>query len=79
MSMGEATANYVTVTTSYVWGWRECSAYVILGPEYLNTLSIQRVVGVVVDMMVCHELGHVRSNNTCWRFVGLPVFFKNLK
>ena len=72
-------SNSVTVTKSYVWGWRECSAYVILGPEHLNTLSIQRVVGVVVDMMVCHELGHVRSNNTCWRFVGLPVFFKNLK
>ena len=57
-------SNSVTVTKSYVWGWRECSAYVILGSEHLNTLKFQRVVGVVVDTMACHELGHVRIHKT---------------
>ena len=58
----------MTVTISYVWGWRECSAYAILGSEHLNTLIIQRVVGVVVVTMVCHELGHARINSNNVQF-----------
>ena len=64
----------MTVTKSYVWGWRECSAYAILGSEHLNTLDIQRVVGVVVVTMVCHELGHVRINKNSVQFTK-PGFF----
>ena len=64
----------MTVTISYVWGWRECSAYAILGSEHLNTLIIQRVVGVVVVTMVCHELGHARINSNNVQFTK-PGFF----
>ena len=64
----------VTVTKSYVGGWRECSAYAILGSEHLNTLNIQRVVDVVVVTMVCHELGHARINENSVQFTK-PGFF----
>ena len=64
----------MTVTISYVWGWRECSAYAILGSEHLNTLIIQRVVGVVVVTMVCHGLGHARINSNNVQFTK-PGFF----
>ena len=64
----------MTVTKSYVWGWRECSAYAILGSEHLNTLNIQGVVDVVVVTMVCHELGHARINSNNVQFTK-PGFF----